>query len=235
MRKLSIQCLITLVFIAGAGLIYADETAKTADAAATVATTEGAEAAVEEENSGMQSAAKFMPLGKASIGVKIPQFDESGEISCMMLAQEMTRVDDRDIAIKDMDIEFREDGEVSMSIDLDEATYNLEDRLISSDTESVIRRSDFTLVGDSLQFDTVNRHGRMVGKVRMVIHNSDSFAAKKKVEPAVATDAAKNEARPQKGFSIRDAARSIALEMEQRRASASLAVPVVSERGQPPQ
>lgn len=133
-----------------------------------------AAAAPAEEDTGGLGAAKFMPLGKPNLKVKIPQFKD-GELECVVRAEEMTRVSDDDLDIKTMDIEFMEDGERSMTIELQEAKYNLTERLISSDTRAVVQRSDFTLVGDTLNFDTVKRRGRMTGKVRMVIHDSSGF------------------------------------------------------------
>jgi hypothetical protein len=141
-----------------------------------------ADADVADEGGGLQ-AAKFLPLGKPNLKVKIPQFKD-GELECVMRAEEMTRIGDDDIDIKTMNIEFVEDGEPSMTINLLEANYNLTDRLLSTDKRAVVQRADFTLVGDSLDFDTVKRHGRMMGKVRMVIHDSSGFVKEKEPDEA---------------------------------------------------
>ena len=126
-----------------------------------------------DENSGLQ-VTRFMPLGKPNLRVKIPQFKD-GILECVMRAGEMTRVSEDDVKIKLMDIEFVGDGDSEMKIELKDATYSLSDKLISSKNRAIVRRSDFTLIGDSLDFDTENRHGRMTGKVRMVIHDSGSL------------------------------------------------------------
>jgi len=126
-----------------------------------------------KRESGLQTA-RYMPLGKPNLRVKIPQFKD-GVLECLMQAGEMTRVSDDDINIKQMDIEFVGEDDSEMKIELEEATYSLKDKLISSRNRAIVRRSDFTLIGDSLDFDTENRHGRMTGKVRMVIHNSTSL------------------------------------------------------------
>ncbi len=125
------------------------------------------------DDSGLQ-AARYMPLGKPNLRVKIPQFKD-GILECLMRAGEMTRVSEDNINIKQMDIEFVGDGDSEMKIELEEATYSLKDKLISSKNRAIVRRSDFTLIGDSLDFDTENRHGRMTGRVRMVIHDSSSL------------------------------------------------------------
>lgn len=163
--------LLAALFLAAATFAFGDEAPAGAGEPAkpSPTTTEDADS----EGGGLQ-AAKFMPLGKPNLKVKIPQFKD-GELECVIRAEEMTRVGDELIEIKTMGIEFVEDGEPSMTIDLIEANYNLSDRLISSDQRAVVRRADFTLVGDSLEFDTVKRSGRMVGKVRMVIHDTNGF------------------------------------------------------------
>ena len=126
-----------------------------------------------KQESGLQ-ATRYMPLGKPNLRVKIPQFKD-GVLECLMQAGEMTRVSDDDINIKKMDIEFVGENDSEMKIERKEATYSLKDKLISSKNRAIVRRSDFTLIGASLDFDTENRHGRMTGKVRMVIHNSTSL------------------------------------------------------------
>ncbi len=154
--------------------------------------------AAQDENSGLQ-VARFMPLGKPNLRVKIPQFKD-GILECVMRAGEMTRVSENDVNIKLMDIEFVGEGDSEMKIELKDATYNLSDKLISSKSRAIVRRSDFTLIGDSLDFDTENRHGRMMGKVRMVIHDSGSLMKGEGTEKAARMP------RQSKGMSIAQAA-----------------------------
>ena len=151
-----------------------------------------------DENSGLQ-VTRYMPLGKPNLRVKIPQFKD-GILECLMRAGEMTRVSEDDVNIKLMDIEFVGEGDSEMKIELKDATYNLSDKLISSKSRAIVRRSDFTLIGDSLDFDTENRHGRMTGKVRMVIHDSGSLMNE------AATEKASRMQRQSKGMSVAQAA-----------------------------
>ena len=142
-----------------------------ADGDAPVAPAAPAAAPAEEPDDNGLGAARYMPLGKPNREVKIPQFKD-GVLECVMRAAEMTRVDEDTIDIKTMDIDFLEDGERSMNIEFVDATYSLGEKMIRSDKRTVIKRADFTLVGDSLDFDTASQQGRMIGKVRMVIHDS---------------------------------------------------------------
>jgi len=45
----------------------------------------------------------------------------------------------------------------------------LNTRILSSNERSAIKRSDFNIVGDSVEFDTNSRVGKLVGNVKMVI------------------------------------------------------------------
>jgi hypothetical protein len=152
----------------------------------------------QDENSGLQ-VTRFMPLGKPNLRVKIPQFKD-GILECVMRAGEMTRVSEDNVHIKLMDIEFVGEGDSEMKIELKDATYNLSDKLISSKNRAIVRRSDFTLIGDSLDFDTENRHGRMTGRVRMVIHDSGSLMKEE------GTEKASRMQRQSKGISVAQAA-----------------------------
>ncbi|MFP6873501.1 MAG: hypothetical protein VCA55_08315 [Verrucomicrobiales bacterium] len=152
----------------------------------------------QDETSGLQIT-RFMPLGKPNLRVKIPQFKD-GILECVMRAEEMTRVSEDDVNIKLMEIEFVGEGDSEMKIELKDATYNLSDKLISSKNRAIVRRSDFTLIGDSLDFDTEKRHGRMTGKVRMVIHDSRSLMKGKGAEKESRIQ------RQPKGMSVAEAA-----------------------------
>ena len=46
---------------------------------------------------------------------------------------------------------------------------DLKTRILSSKERSTVTRSDFNIVGDSVQFDTNARTGKMMGNVKMVI------------------------------------------------------------------
>jgi len=54
----------------------------------------------------------------------------------------------------------------------------LKTRILSSKERSTIQRSDFNIVGDSVQFDTNARTGRLIGNVKMVITDKSHLTAK---------------------------------------------------------
>ena len=121
-----------------------------------------------------------MPLNKPNLRVKIPQF-KNGEIDCVIKADEMTRVDNENVKIENMEIDFFESGDKEMQVLFQSAKYNfLKNKINSNNKTQVIRPNYFTLTGDSLEFDVEQKQGRMVGKVRMVLKNSPVVNKNKK-------------------------------------------------------
>jgi len=130
-----------------------------------------AQEAPKQTKSGLK-AAQFMPINKPNIRIKIPQFKD-GELDCVIRAEKMTRVSDNDVNIKGMNIDFFENANKEMRVYFKSAIYNLmQNKIKSKDLTQVSRPNYFTLTGESLEFDVDKRQGRMIGKVRMVLHDS---------------------------------------------------------------
>ena len=121
-------------------------------------------------------ASKFMPLNKPNLRVKIPQF-KNGKLDCLIKADEMIRIDEENVRIQNMNIDFFESGNKEMQVTFKKAKYNFLDNKINSNDETlVIRPNYFTLTGESLEFDVDKKQGRMVGKVKMVLSNSKGLS-----------------------------------------------------------
>jgi len=126
-----------------------------------------------QSNRGLK-AAKFMPINKPNIRIKIPQFKD-GKLDCVITAEEMTRITDDDVRLKGMHIDFYDNSNREMQVYFKSATYSLvRNKLKSKEVTQVSRPDYFTLTGESMEFDVDKRQGRMIGKVRMVLHDSDT-------------------------------------------------------------
>lgn len=55
---------------------------------------------------------------------------------------------------------------------------DLKTRILSSHERSTIRRADFNIVGDSVQFDPNTKTGRLIGNVKMVITDKSHLMGK---------------------------------------------------------
>lgn len=140
-----------------------------------------------EESKGLEIG-KLLPLNKPNLQVKIPGFDK-GELASMIEAEKLTRIDDVNLKLEDATIELVQQ---ELLIRLREALYNTEDAILSSNETTTVSSKQFTMTGDTMDFDTKTGKGRMTarrdgtGMVRMIIHNIDSMGGKPK--PAQADD-----------------------------------------------
>jgi lipopolysaccharide assembly outer membrane protein LptD (OstA) len=58
------------------------------------------------------------------------------------------------------------------------SVLDLKTRILSSKERTTIQRSDFNIVGDSVQFDTNTKTGRLIGNVKMVISDKSHLTAR---------------------------------------------------------
>ena len=64
---------------------------------------------------------------------------------------------------------YGEDGAYEMSVLLPGAVLDLNTRVIKGDETCTIKRSDFELTGQSMQFNTAAKQGWIKGNVKMII------------------------------------------------------------------
>ena len=88
----------------------------------------------------------------------------------------MTRITEDDVNLKGMNIDFYDNSNKEMGVYFKSATYSLiSNKIKSQELTQISRPNYFTLTGESIEFDVDKRQGRMIGKVRMVLHDSDSL------------------------------------------------------------
>jgi len=73
--------------------------------------------------------------------------------------------------------EWQRHGYRYCGLDLSEAMLNLKTRILSSKERTTIQRADFNISGDSVEFDTNTRTGRLLGNVKMVITTQSQLLA----------------------------------------------------------
>jgi len=112
-------------------------------------------------------------------GLKIPYFDNDGKIQMMFVIGVATRLDADHIDMADMQVEtFDEQGQHEMYIDLPTSILDLNTSVISTHKRVTIRREDFILTGESMEFNTKTKQGSLGGSVRMLIYNLDNQTPK---------------------------------------------------------
>jgi lipopolysaccharide assembly outer membrane protein LptD (OstA) len=120
---------------------------------------------------GDQSLANIpLPIGHEAKGLVLPDFDLQGRLRGRFEAESAKRLDEVHIGFHALKITtYTPESQPDLTIELSESVLNLKTRILSSNERSTIKRADFNIVGDSVEFDTNSRVGKLVGNVKMVI------------------------------------------------------------------
>jgi hypothetical protein len=111
-----------------------------------------------------------LPVGHEAKGLVLPDFDLEGRLRGKFVAGSARRLDDVHVAFHDLKITtFTPAQNPDLEIDLPSSIFDLKTRILTSKERGTISRADFNIVGDSVEFDTNARTGRLIGNVKMVI------------------------------------------------------------------
>jgi hypothetical protein len=118
-----------------------------------------------------------IPPGHDSKGLKIPYFDSTGKLQMTFNIGVATRLDDSHVRMADLQVEtFDDTGASEMFIQLPTSVLNLDTRVISAQTHVTIKRDDFELTGEAIEFNTQTKQGKLAGGVRMLIYDLDEMS-----------------------------------------------------------
>ena len=121
-----------------------------------------------------------IPEGHDSKGLRIPYMDGEGKKTMYFVIGVARRVDAEHVEMADLEIAtFDEDGKEEMAIELPTSMLNLTTRIITTDKQVRIKRDDFELTGETMEFNTETKEGKLGGKVRMLIYNLASETGEK--------------------------------------------------------
>jgi len=119
-----------------------------------------------------------LATGHEAKGVILPDYDSKGRLRGKFEAGTAHRIDDDHIGFRDLKIQtYTEEQKPDLQIDLRTSILNLKTRVLTSQERTLVKRADFNIEGDSVQFDTVARTGRLVGNVKMVISDKSKLMA----------------------------------------------------------
>jgi hypothetical protein len=111
-----------------------------------------------------------LPIGHEARGLVLPDFDAEGHLRGRFEAATAKRLDEEHIGFQTLKITtFTPENKPDLTIELIESVLNLKTRVLASNERSIIKRADFNIVGDSVEFDTNTRTGKLIGHVKMVI------------------------------------------------------------------
>ena len=114
-----------------------------------------------------------VPLGIPVKGIKIPHRNEAGKLVMTIEAEIATKLDEQHVDMQNMKIESFDDEGKKINIELPHSIFNLETRMLTGDQHALIRREDFEITGDSVEFNTKTRYAILRGNIRMVIQSAN--------------------------------------------------------------
>jgi len=120
-----------------------------------------------------------LPIGHEAKGLVLPDFDGNGHLRGKFEAGTAHRIDQEHVGFQHLKITtFTPESQPDLRIDMQTSVLDLKTRILSSQERTTIQRSDFNIVGDSVQFDTNTKTGRLIGNVKMVITDKSHLTAK---------------------------------------------------------
>jgi len=120
-----------------------------------------------------------LPIGHEAKGLVLPDFDGDGRLRGKFEAGTANRIDQEHVGFQHLKITtFTPQSQPDLQIDMSTSVLDLKTRILSSKERTTIQRSDFNIAGDSVQFDTNSKTGRLIGNVKMVITDKSHLTAK---------------------------------------------------------
>ena len=108
----------------------------------------------------------------------LPDFDADGHLRGKFEAGTAHRIDEGHIGFQQLKITtYTPEDQQDLRIDMSTSVLDLKTRILSSKERTIIKRADFNIVGDSVQFDTNSKTGRLIGNVKMVINDKSHLTA----------------------------------------------------------
>jgi len=119
-----------------------------------------------------------LPIGHEAKGLVLPDFDASGHLKGRFEAGTAHRIDEEHVGFQHLKITtYTPESQPDLRIDMQTSVLDLKTRVLSSRERTMIQRSDFNIAGDSVEFDTNSKTGRLIGNVKMVITDKSHLTA----------------------------------------------------------
>ena len=113
-------------------------------------------------------------------GLKIPYFDGDGKKQMIFTIGVASRIDDEHIGMTETEVEtFDENGDHEMTIDLPKSELNVNTSVITTKKHVEIKREDFSITGETMEFNMKTKKGTLGGGVKMLIYNLEDEVSEK--------------------------------------------------------
>jgi len=120
-----------------------------------------------------------LPVGHEAKGLILPDFVADGHLRGKFEAGTARRIDDGHVRFQNLKImTYTPESRPDLQIDMSTSVLDLKTRILSSEARTTIKRADFHIEGDSVQFDPNTNTGRLIGNVKMVITDKSHLTGK---------------------------------------------------------
>ena len=114
-----------------------------------------------------------VPVGIPVNGIKVPHYNSEGELELVLEADSAQKNDETHVAFTNLKLEAHDDEDRKIFVELPQAVLNLDSRILTGDKTVNIRREDFTISADWIEFNTKTRFGTVRGNIHMVLTSDD--------------------------------------------------------------
>jgi hypothetical protein len=120
-----------------------------------------------------------LPVGHEAKGLVLPDFATDGHLRGKFSAQTARRLDEGHVGFENLEImTYTPESRPDLQISMHTGVLNLQTRVLSSKERTTIKRADFDIAGDSVEFNTDNRTGHLTGNVKMVLTQQSQLIEK---------------------------------------------------------
>lgn len=109
--------------------------------------------------------------GHDAKGLVLPDFDHLGHMRGKLEAGLTKRLDDEHVEFRGVKFTtFVPESETpDLQIIMTSSVFNLKTQVLNSLERTTVRRADFEITGDTMQFEMLTRKGTLAGNVKMVV------------------------------------------------------------------
>ena len=109
--------------------------------------------------------------GHDARGLVLPDFDHLGRMRGKLEAGLTKRLDDEHVEFRNVKFTtFIPESETpDLQIIMTASVFNLKTQVLNSSERTTVKRTDFEITGDTMQFEMLTRKGTLAGNVKMVV------------------------------------------------------------------
>jgi hypothetical protein len=109
--------------------------------------------------------------GHDAKGLVLPDFDLQGHLRGKLEAGVTRRLDDERVEFREMKFTtFLPASETpDLQVIMSTSVFNLKTQVLNSSERTTVKRSDFEITGDTMQFEMLTRKGTLTGNVKMIV------------------------------------------------------------------